>query len=172
MNYFELYEIPVSFDIDALALKRQFYALSRQFHPDLSAHRADADQPAHLEEAAAQNNEAYRVLSDFDLRTNYILQEYGNFSEADKAEALPTDFLMDMMDWNETLSDLALSPDETAKKELIAQISAVETNLFLEAKPLINSYKIGDDLTEIKKIYLKRRYLLRMRERLLNFASL
>ncbi|MCX6298040.1 MAG: hypothetical protein NTY72_02940 [Bacteroidetes bacterium] len=34
MNYFELYQIPVSFQPDLLAVKKRFYQLSREYHPD------------------------------------------------------------------------------------------------------------------------------------------
>ncbi|HHH50193.1 MAG TPA: Fe-S protein assembly co-chaperone HscB, partial [Saprospiraceae bacterium] len=34
MNYFEFYNIPISFDVDAKALKKIFYANSKKYHPD------------------------------------------------------------------------------------------------------------------------------------------
>jgi molecular chaperone HscB len=34
MNYFELYEIPVSLKPDQQLLRKKFYELSRKYHPD------------------------------------------------------------------------------------------------------------------------------------------
>jgi molecular chaperone HscB len=37
MNYFELFEIPESMRIDKGSLRRKFYQLSREYHPDHTA---------------------------------------------------------------------------------------------------------------------------------------
>lgn len=168
MNYFELFEIPVTFEVQSALLKRTFYELSRKFHPDF--HTSSEEQEKVLEKST-QINEAYRILSDENARMKYILSIFSDFEEKGN-EALPQDFLMEMMDWNETLDDLEENPSENAKSALETEISAAESNFYLAVKPLIISYKVGDDLTEIKKYYLKKRYLLRMRERLFSFAPL
>ncbi|UOQ76423.1 DnaJ domain-containing protein [Hymenobacter sp. 5516J-16] len=36
-NYFEFYELPETFQPDEAALKRRYYALSREYHPDFHA---------------------------------------------------------------------------------------------------------------------------------------
>ncbi len=170
MNYFELFEIPVTFGVESAPLKRTFYELSRRFHPDFHTDASSEEREKVLEKST-QINEAYRILSDENTRMKYILSIFGNFEEKGN-EALPQDFLMEMMDWNEMLEDLEENPSEIAKSALETEISTAESNLFLAVKPLIISYKVGDDLTEIKKYYLKKRYLLRMRERLFSFAPL
>ena len=170
MNYFELFEIPVTFEVQSALLKRTFYELSRKFHPDFHTDASSEEREKVLEKST-QINEAYRILSDENARMKYILSIYGNFEEKGN-EALPQDFLMEMMDWNEMLDDLEENPSENAKSVLETEISAAESNFYLAVKPLIISYKVGDDLTEIKKYYLKKRYLLRMRERLFSFAPL
>ena len=52
MNYFELYGLPLSFRVDQAALKKRFYALSRQYHPDFFTRSAAAEQADVLEKAA------------------------------------------------------------------------------------------------------------------------
>src|SRR5579883_1551452 len=73
MNYFEFYNIPESFDPDQAELKRTFYSLSKQYHPDFHANEDEAKQQEILE-LSTLNNKAYQTLSDPDKRLEYILK--------------------------------------------------------------------------------------------------
>ncbi len=44
INYFDLYQIPESCNPDAALLKKKFYALSKEYHPDFYANEDDAKQ--------------------------------------------------------------------------------------------------------------------------------
>ncbi|RZL52049.1 MAG: Fe-S protein assembly co-chaperone HscB, partial [Pedobacter sp.] len=44
MNYFELYELPISFNPDQAIVKQQFYALSKKFHPDFYINESEEKQ--------------------------------------------------------------------------------------------------------------------------------
>ena len=70
MTYFEFYDIPVSFKVDATALKRTFYALSKKYHPDFFTLET-AEKQAEILELSTLNSQAYKTLSDFDLRMKY-----------------------------------------------------------------------------------------------------
>ncbi|MDE3253485.1 MAG: DnaJ domain-containing protein, partial [Bacteroidota bacterium] len=65
MNYFELYDIPVGFLPDQAAVKKAFYRLSREFHPDFHGQASEEEQAAVLEKASDVNR-AYKVFSDPD----------------------------------------------------------------------------------------------------------
>ncbi len=58
MTYFEFYKIPLSFKVDKAALKRQFYALSKQYHPDFYT-LASEEKQAEILELSTLNNKAY-----------------------------------------------------------------------------------------------------------------
>ena len=96
MNYFELYDIPVSFKVDKKALKKKFYELSRKFHPDFYTLEGEAKQ-AEILELSSLNNEAYKVLKDFNKRMKYVLDLKKIIAEEGKNK-IPQAFLMEMMD--------------------------------------------------------------------------
>ena len=72
MNYFELYNIPVSFYPDLSVVKKQFYVLSRQYHPDFFGAADEAQKTTSLE-LTAQINKAFKTFQDADAIIQYIL---------------------------------------------------------------------------------------------------
>ena len=105
-DYFAFYGLPESFRPDEAALKRLYYAKSRETHPDFHATTSPENQAEMLRQATL-NTDAYRTLSDPDQRMAYLLRQHGLLEEG-KQEQLPPDFLMDMMDLNEQLMDLEM----------------------------------------------------------------
>src|ERR1700744_989440 len=103
INYFEFYAIPESFNPDQAALKKKFYELSKQYHPDFFANEDEAKQQEILE-LSTLNNKTYQTLSDPAKRLDYILRLHNLVADGAKPQ-LPADFLMEMMDINERLME-------------------------------------------------------------------
>src|ERR1700761_5230210 len=104
MNYFEFYGLHESFTLDDSLLKKKFYQLSKEYHPDFYANEDETKQQEILE-LSTLNNKAYQTLSDPAKRLEYILRLHNLVSEGAKPQ-LPSDFLMEMMDINERLMEV------------------------------------------------------------------
>ena len=173
MNYFEFYDIPVGFEVDESALKRIFYANSKKYHPDFFT-LAEEEKQAEILELSTLNNKAYHTLRDFDLRMKYVLDLKGILQEEGKNQ-IPQDFLMEMMDINEALMELEFDFDEEAYKKVKIQLQGIENELFASVADILKDYTDeeadGGALEQIKEYYLKKRYLLRIRENLNKFAA-
>ena len=173
MNYFELYDLPLSFQIDDVLVKKKFYALSKRFHPDFYVNESQEKQEEILE-LSTINNKAYQVLSDPLKRIEYVLSLHDMLAEGDKY-ALSQDFLMDMMDVNEALIDMEFDHDELKLTELSTQIDEMELSLFDELKRNTNEFDQlqGADsnsiLLKVKDIWYRQKYLMRIRESLNKF---
>lgn len=174
VKYFELYDLPISFLLDAKLLKRKFYQLSKQFHPDFYTLESEEKQ-AEILELSTINNEAYKTLSDFDKRMEYILKEKGVYSEEGKNKVLQ-DFLMEMMDINEALMELEFDFDNSTFEAAKQNIKDMEADLYNEILPILKDYHNANasstDLAQIKDFYFKRKYLLRIQNNLAKFAAL
>ena len=172
INYFDFYAIPQSFNLDAAFLKKKFYELSKQYHPDFYANEDDAKQQEILE-LSTLNNKAYQTLSDPARRLEYILKLHGLISEGAKPQ-LPAAFLMEMMDVNERLMEVDTVED---LGKITAEVLAVEGDMNEELDKLTVDYQQLDDtakesrLNEIADIYYRQKYLLRIKESLNNVAS-
>ena len=172
MNYFDFYGIPETFTPDAAGLKQQFYALSKQYHPDFFANEDDAKQQEILE-LSTLNNKAYQTLSDPNKLLEYILRLHNLVSDGAKPQ-LPADFLMEMMDINERLMEI-----ENAEQlaEVTGEVLAIEGDINEGLQSLTQDYTELDDtakesrLNDIANIYFRQKYLLRIKESLNTFAA-
>lgn len=166
-SYFELYDLPPTFKVDEALLKKKFYALSKEFHPDYYANESQEKQDEILE-LSTLNNKAYKVLSDPLKRIEYILELNDMLVEGDKY-ALPQEFLMDMMEVNEALMDMEFDPDQGRLMSLTSEIDQLEASLFDELKLLTDEFdaKTNPDqngiLLKIKDIWYREKYLQRIR---------
>lgn len=173
-NYFELFNIPVSLHPDAATVKTRFYELSRQYHPD----RFSTAGPDALSQAlamAATVNEAYKTLRDPDATMAYVLKLH-NLLEDEEKYALPPAFLMEMMDLNEAVSDYEDNPDnEAARLTAINSLAEQMQSWQQAAVTLISRFDAGnhsqDILPPLKDMYFRKKYLLRIQERINRFAA-
>lgn len=175
MNYFDFYSIPVSFYPDEEALKKQFYAMSKAFHPDFHAGESEEKQAEVLEQSTL-NNKVWQTLSSFDKRLHYVLELKGLLADGDKFQ-LPQAFLMEMMEVNEGLMDLEMEGSEELFQQLNQQVSALEGEIEGTIKEKTQLFEKSDSaeqqpiLETIKDLYYRKKYLLRIRDSLNRFAA-
>ncbi len=119
MNYFEVFGLERKLGIDAAALQRRFYELSREHHPDFHQ-AAPADQQARALAASARVNAAYKALRDPLARVEYLVRlETGGDDVKPKA---PPELLEEMFEIQEALQDArAGGLDDPARAALAAQ---------------------------------------------------
>ena len=172
INYFDFYQIPESFNPDDALLKKKFYALSKEYHPDFYANEDDTKQQEILE-LSTLNNKAYQALSDPNKLLEYILRQHDLVNEGAKPQ-LPADFLMEMMDINERLMEIDNKED---LGHVTAEVLAIESDMTDELHALTKDYEQLTDtakenrLNDIANIYFRQKYLLRIKESLNTFAT-
>jgi len=172
MNYFEFYGLPEAFILDETIIKKKFYQLSKENHPDFYANEDEAKQQEILE-LSTLNNKAYQTLLSPARRLEYILSLHNLVSEGAKPQ-LPADFLMEMMDINERLMEVDNAHELGS---ITGEVLAIEGDMNDELEALTSDYTTLDDtakenrLIAIADIYYRQKYLLRIKESLDTFAS-
>ncbi len=174
MNYFEFFGLPVRFLIDENALRKAFYTNSKKYHPDFFTQEPDEKQ-AEILDLSTLNNQAYHTLADFDKRMRYILELNGILEEEGQNQ-LTQEFLAEMMELNEALMELEFDFDPEQFATTQQAIHDLEQDLFEGIRPALESYENTPGHMEllalVKDYYLKKRYLLRIKENLSKFAPL
>ena len=106
---FSLLGLPRTFDLDAEALQRAYLTQAARLHPDLSGLPQDES-----EAKSAQLNEARTELLNPERRADRLLTLLGGpCKEADKA--LPTGFLMEIMETREAVEEALASKDPSQR---------------------------------------------------------
>jgi len=104
-NAFEILGISPALTIDEGALTSRFFELSRQFHPDFFGNASPEEQEFSLAHSA-RLNDAYRGLQEFKGRVDAYLEAMG-LGDALGEWKPPASMLMQVLEWNEELDDLA-----------------------------------------------------------------
>jgi molecular chaperone HscB len=131
-DYFETFGLERRLGLDAAALQRRFYELSRQWHPDFHQAAPPTDQARALE-ASARVNAAYRALRDPIARVEYLirLEEGRDTKEGATARPkAPPALLAEMFEIQEALEEArAGALDPTTRTSLAGQRDALRTRL-------------------------------------------
>jgi molecular chaperone HscB len=145
-DYFAVFGLPRKLSIDAPALEKQFYKLSRKLHPDLHA-QASAEEQAEMLAQSSQLNDAYRILKNPVSRVEYLLEVLGvrinenNAAKKTDAPRVPADLLEEVFELNMQLEemrankkmgedDVQLRADlEKAQTQFTRQLAAVDEDL-------------------------------------------
>ena len=164
MNYFELFEIPVSLIVDQSKLPLQYFSLQKKYHPDFFTNATEEEQNEVLGKSS-MINKGFKTLKDADNTIKYVLEIKGLLQEEEKYE-LPPDFLMEMMELNEGLMDEdILNVEETETK-----IFHLQKTLYTEVQNIVENYSedttTENQLLQVKDYYYKKKYLKRILERL------
>lgn len=101
---FELFGVPMQFAQDSALLDARWKALQREAHPDKFAAQGAAAQRIAMQ-WSVRINEAYQRLKDPVKRASYLCELHGIPVNAENNTAMPTDFLMQQMQWREALDD-------------------------------------------------------------------
>lgn len=126
---FELFDIAPRFALDRAALDTRWRALQGEVHPDKFAAEGAAAQRIAMQ-WAVRVNEAYQRLKDPVKRAAYLCELNGAPIEAENNTAMPTAFLMQQMEWRESLDEATtVAQVEVLADEVAASRAAALTHL-------------------------------------------
>jgi len=120
---FTLFDLPQRFQQDSTAVHARWQQLQRQAHPDRFASEGAAAQRIAMQ-WSVRINEAYQRLKDPLARATYLCELHGSPIAAEDNTAMPAAFLMQQMEWRETLD---AAHDEAALAALAVQTEAACT---------------------------------------------
>jgi molecular chaperone HscB len=137
-NHFELFQIPVMFEIDTQQLDAAYREVQGRVHPDKFVTATDAEKRVAMQ-WATRANEAYQTLKNPVQRGLYICQLHGVDAKLETNTAMPAVFLMKQMEWRESLDDQADHLE--ALEALMEEVESSKQTTLLEITQAIDHAK-------------------------------
>ncbi|KAG2500829.1 hypothetical protein HYH03_001591 [Edaphochlamys debaryana] len=132
LNYFDLFSLPLTFDLAPAFLEKRYKALQWNLHPDKMGHKAPEEREFSAQQAALVNL-AYSILKAPLSRANYMLMLRG-ISAGDNHEGTIEDpeLLMQVLEAREEVEDTSdpatlsalLARNRAQQEGLVGQLSA------------------------------------------------
>ena len=101
-NYFELFGLPVGFEVDGAELANRYRELQRATHPDRFASGTEQEKRLSMQ-GASRINDAYETLKAPLLRARYLLELKGADVQAGSGNTADALFLMEQIELREEL---------------------------------------------------------------------
>jgi molecular chaperone HscB len=130
-NYFELFGLPLGFDVQGETLALRYRELQRALHPDRFASASDQERRLSVQQAA-RVNEGFRVLKSPLPRARYLL-ELSGLPLDDTDTSMEPEFLMQQMELREAVEAVRHSKDPFAALERVRTEIETGERALLEA---------------------------------------
>ena len=153
-NYYELFQLPVQFDIDMRQIASRFRELQTVYHPDKFVNGTDNERFESVK-VTTFINEARDTLLDSRLRARYLLGLKGiDFNDEIDTSKDPT-YLMQQMELRESIEDAEHAEDPFEELDSLRRI--VKQRQLEVEDDFKNSYE-GGQFDEAKQAALKLRF--------------
>ena len=161
-NFFALFDLPISFEIDLEALSTRYREAQRAAHPDKFANASEAERRLSVQ-MAARVNEAYRALKAPLSRARYLLELRGiELNETDTA--FDGAFLMEQMELRERLAEVKNSAEPNLQLRVIADDIASHSDSLMGQMAELLSRTDDESLQQARDITRKLQFFQRLNE--------
>jgi len=160
-NYFELFELPQTYQIDEKLLKQRYLLIMQQVHPDRFV-KASAQEQRLAVQFTGLINEALETLQSPVKRAAYLLKLNNMPVDFESNTIMAKDFLFEQITWREKIADAKQDANKLAmvKKEIEIKYQALinELNLlfaeknFLQAQQLTLQLKFFEQLLKSSSV--------------------
>ena len=136
-DYFNLFGLNQAFKIDLSALESQYRKIQSAAHPDRFVTASPAEKLKSMQMATIAN-EAYQTLKKPATRAKYLLALNKIDATHETNTSMPTDFLMQQMEWREALEDFKAAKDVSGLDELAQEMRQAAKMLSTELSALFD----------------------------------
>ena len=171
-NPFALFDLPVAFQVNSTLLNSRYLALQKSLHPD-NFSAASAQEQRLAMQKSAEINDALRILKDPIARADSIIAiNTGETENPEEKSNNDIDFLMQQMEWRETLENIENRKDTDELTAFAQEINQIRHAILSELSTALDAQQwdiaraITDKLRFIKKLQTE---IERVEETLLDF---
>jgi molecular chaperone HscB len=166
-NYFELFEIPVSYDVDLPRVQHRYRELQKAVHPDKYANSGSQERRVSMQHTSLIN-QALHTLKHPVERAMYLLQLKGVDFTMDNETTMDAAFLMEQMEMREKLESVREQDDPLA--ELDSMSADVKSNMNAMADDFKRAYA-SDKLDDAREVVRKLQFLYKAKQEIDELAA-
>lgn len=148
-NYFELFNLPIQFNINTKELKKIFLTLQKQYHPDNAVNLSEAEQQGFLA-CSSFINTAYNTLLSDKERAIYLLARYGVVVDLVYDTQFSHDFLFEQIELRERIGDA--NSDADALEEILDEVRLQQKTISAKLEQLFDNKDYNEIKEAIKKL--------------------
>jgi len=161
-NHFELFGLPVGFDIDAELLGERYRELQRTVHPDRFANASERDRRLSMQRTT-QINEAFQALKQPLARARYLLELHGVGVDDERDTHVDPEFLMEQMELRERLGEVGDSADPLGSLDALMRDIEQRSRHVMDGLAGLFEAGRGEDLEQAKREVQKMQFLDKLR---------
>jgi len=151
-NFFELFELPVSYDVDLNQIQKYYMDLQRQVHPDKFANASDQEKRLSMQQTS-WINEAQATLKDPVLRAIYLLKLKGTDINLENETTMDAGFLMQQLEMRDRLEHIKKEDDPLAVLDGMAkELKSSSNNMMVSFSESYETEQIDDAREYIRKL--------------------
>ncbi|MDP3440763.1 MAG: Fe-S protein assembly co-chaperone HscB [Azonexus sp.] len=136
-DHFSLFEMNRVFRLDLTDLDSRYRDIQAQVHPDRFVNTGEAERRLSMQ-WATHANEAYQTLKKPLARATYMLHLAGHDIQAESNTAMPTDFLIEQMEWREAVMEARQGRDHHELEHLHNRLRADINSRYEELGELLD----------------------------------
>lgn len=119
-NFFELFDVPVSYDVDLNKIQQHYRELQKAVHPDKFANASAQEKRISMQQTS-WINEAFSTLKNPVERASYLLKLKGVDINLENETTMDAAFLMEQMEMREALSGVRTRQDPLTELDRMAK---------------------------------------------------
>lgn len=151
-NYFQLFDVPVSFEVDLDVVQQHYMELQKMVHPDKFVNASAQEKRISMQQTS-HINEALNTLKRPVDRALYLLKLKGMDINFDNETTMDAGFLMEQMELRESLSEVRSKDDPLAELDRIGGGLKVKTeNMMADFSACYQEDRLDESRELIRKM--------------------
>lgn len=172
MRFFELFQLPIDFNIDLNSLTERYREVQKKVHPDHFANAGEREKLLSIQKTS-EVNDAYETLKNPMTRAEYMVAEHGFDVRHEQQTIRDGMFLMQQMELREELEEIESADDvETALDDFyddVKQLISEYTETFIAQFTESNYEAAADAVRKMRFIYKLKDEAQQLEDKLLDF---
>ena len=155
MIFFQLFDVPVSFEVDIDLVQQRYMDLQKAVHPDKFVNASAQEKRISMQQTS-RINEAINTLKQPVDRALYLLKLKGIDINFENETTMDASFLMEQMEMREALSEVR------EKEDPLAELDRVGAETKVKTKNMMNDFSScyeEDRLDEARELIRKMQFM-------------